>query len=108
MISKQNRVNKGLFDKIFKEGAFIHSPIFMFKYIKTPGNKGLFSFVAPKTVAKSAVKRNSLRRKGYNSLRNIGIIDGVSGVFFYKKGTSLSTLPEINESIASTLKNLNK
>jgi ribonuclease P protein component len=104
MISKKNRVNKGLFDKIFKEGAFIHSPIFMFKYVKNPGNKGIFSFVVPKTVAKTAVKRNSLRRKGYNTLKNIGIIDGISGVFFYKKGTSLSSLPEIRESVTMILK----
>lgn len=103
MISKQNRVNKGLFDKIFKEGAFIHSPIFMFKYVKNLENKGFFSFVVPKTVAKSAVKRNALRRKGYNSLRNIGILKGVSGVFFYKKGTSGATLPEINGSIEEIL-----
>lgn len=106
MISKKNRVNKALFDKIFKEGAFIHSPIFMLKYIKTPGNKGLFSFVAPKTVAKSAVRRNSLRRKGYNTLKNIGILDGISGVFFYKKGTSGANIDEIKESIALIFKNI--
>ncbi|MCC6323580.1 ribonuclease P protein component [Candidatus Nomurabacteria bacterium] len=106
MISKKNRINKGLFDKIFKEGKFIHSPIFMFKYTKTLGNKGFYSFVAPKTVAKSAVKRNSLRRKGYNTLRNIGILDGISGIFFYKKGSSGANLKEIKESIELVLRNI--
>lgn len=106
MISKQNRVNKGLFDKIFKEGSFIHSPVFMFKYVKNPENKGLFSFVVPKTVAKQAIKRNYLRRKGYNVLRNIGIIDGISGVFFYKKGTSQASNEEINNSIKAVFKNI--
>lgn len=106
MISKKNRVNKDLFNKIFKEGSIIHSPIFLFKYIKNLENKGLYSFVVPKTVAKSAVKRNSLRRKGYNSLRNIGIIGGISGIFFYKKGTSGVLTTEIKESIELTLKKI--
>lgn len=106
MISKKHRVNKDLFDKIFKQGVMIHSPIFMFKYIKSLENKGLFAFVAPKTVAKSAVKRNSLRRKGYNSLRNIGILTGISGVFFYKKGSEGANSKEIKESIELILKNI--
>ena len=106
MISKKNRVNKDLFNKIFKEGSIIHSPIFLFKYTKNLENKGLYSFVVPKTVAKSAVKRNSLRRKGYNSLRNIGIIGGISGIFFYKKGTSGVLTTEIKESIELTLKKI--
>ncbi|MDQ5971563.1 MAG: ribonuclease protein component [Patescibacteria group bacterium] len=106
MISKKNRVNKDLFNKIFKEGSIIHSPIFLFKYIKNLENKGLYSFVVPKTVAKSAVKRNSLRRKGYNSLRNIGIIGGISGIFFYKKGTSGVLTTEIKESIELSLKKI--
>jgi len=74
VISKKHRVNKGLFDEIFKQGKVIHSPIFLFKFIKNLENKGFFSFVVPKTVAKSAVKRNALRRKGYNTLKNIGIL----------------------------------
>ncbi len=106
MISKKHRVNKALFDQIFKGGSVVHSPIFMFKYLKNLENKGFYSFVVPKTVAKSAVKRNSLRRKGYNMLRNIGILGGVSGVFFYKKGTSGAQTQEIKESIELILKNI--
>jgi ribonuclease P protein component len=106
MISKKHRVNKGLFDKIFKEGKIIHTPIFMFKYVKNLENKGFYAFAAPKTVAKTAVKRNSLRRKGYNVLRVTGIPTGFSGVFFYKKGTSDSDLSKIKESINYILGNL--
>jgi ribonuclease P protein component len=105
MISKKYRVNKALFDQIFKQGTMIHSPIFTFKCLKNLENKGFYAFVVPKTVAKSAVKRNTLRRKGYNALRGIGTKNGVSGVFLYKKGTAQASLTEIKESIELILKN---
>ncbi len=106
MISKKHRVNKGLFDQIFKQGQIIHAPIYVFKYLKNLENKGFYAFVVPKTVAKSAVKRNALRRKGYTHLREIGIKSGISGVFFYKKGTSTAKTQEIKESIDLVLKNI--
>lgn len=98
MISKKRRLNKDLFNKVFKQGSMIHSPVFVFKFIKNPENKGLFSFVAPKSVAKTAVKRNSLRRKGYNYLKNIDN-PHVFGVFMYKKGTKDASLDEIRNSV---------
>ena len=44
----------------------------------------MYAFVAPKKIAKTATKRNSLRRKGYNIIRNYELRP-LSGVFFYKK-----------------------
>ncbi len=69
MLPKKNRVDKKGIDLVFKEGRFINSPLFTFKFILN--NKFLesrISFIVPKSIAKLAVERNSLRRKGYLAL----------------------------------------
>ncbi len=65
MLSKKNRVNKKLVDKIFKEGRFINSPNLTLKFIKDEYTTPRISFIAPKTASKKAVDRNLLRRRGY-------------------------------------------
>lgn len=108
MLSKQNRISKNDFNIIFKNGKTILSPIFVFKYQKNLENQGRFSFVVPKTVVKSAVKRNSLRRKGFNSLKNKGF-PAISGIFIYKKGVDKDTpISEIRENIRIILEKIIK
>lgn len=87
MLHKKNRVDTKEVDKIFKEGKFIVSSSFTFKYFKI-SNKGVkISVIAPKSIAKLAVKRNLLRRRGYTVLSRY--IDqfplGIIGVFVFKK-----------------------
>ena len=65
MLPKQNRVNKKLVDKIFKEGRFVNSPILTLKYVKDGLSAPRICFITPKTVSKKAVDRNLLRRRGY-------------------------------------------
>lgn len=89
MIPKQNRIDKKGFNLVFQEGLVLNSPIFVFKFKKSLDNKGHFSFVVPKTIVKSAVKRNSLRRKGYNVLKNKDF-PAITGIFIYKKGINPS------------------
>lgn len=95
MLLKKNRADKKDIDKIFKacppngrEGRFLNSPSLTFKFILVKDQKEpKISFIAPKNIAKLAVKRNSLRRKGYSVLRRH--IDKVPrpvvGVFVFKK-----------------------
>ncbi len=86
MLSKKNRVSSKDVDLIFKSGKFISSPTFNFKFIKTPSNQWKISFIAPKSVAKSAVRRNLLRRLGYSVLKKINQSPfGIIGVFLFKK-----------------------
>ena len=87
MLPKKNRVIKKEVDLIFKQGRFITSPNLTFKYVKNQNQGVKISFIAPKSVAKLAVKRNLLRRRGYSALEKyinqfpLGII----GVFIFKK-----------------------
>lgn len=87
MLPKKNRVDKKGVDLIFKKGDFIASPSFTFKFIKTSVSKKQISFIAPKSIAKLAVKRNSLRRKGYIALKKHlnQFPFGILGVFVFKK-----------------------
>ena len=87
MLPKKNRVNTKEVEEIFKKGRFLNSPNLTFKFIKTNENGIRISFIAPKSVAKLAVKRNLLRRKGYSVLQRC-INDfpvGITGVFVFKK-----------------------
>ncbi|MEI8270808.1 MAG: ribonuclease P protein component, partial [bacterium] len=64
MLSKKNRVNKKLIDKIFKEGRFVNSPNLTLKFIKEESLYPKIAFISPKTASKKAVDRNLLRRRG--------------------------------------------
>ena len=87
MLPKKNRVVTGEVDAIFKEGKFLTSSNLTFKYLKNNNKEIKISFIAPKNVARLAVRRNLLRRRGYTALKNY-INDfplGVIGVFIFKK-----------------------
>jgi ribonuclease P protein component len=86
MLPRKNRVNKKEVDLIFKQGRFINFPNLTFKYILTSKNLKKISFIAPKSVAKLAVKRNFLRRRGYNVLGKYikQFPSGILGVFVFK------------------------
>jgi len=88
MLPKKNRADRKMVEKIFKEGKFFVSPSLTFKFIKE--NKQTnphVSFIAPKSVAKLAVKRNLLRRRGYSVLNKYikHFPFEVCGVFVFKK-----------------------
>lgn len=102
MLSKNNRVNKALFNDIMKNGVVIHSPVFLFRYVKSFENKANFAFVVPKAVARGAILRNKKRRQGYNSLKK-HMIQGFSGIFFYKKGSGDATFTQIEDSVKSII-----
>ena len=65
-----------------EKGSIISGSFFLLRYLiqDTPQ----VAFVVPKKVAKSAVKRNSLRRKGYNIIYKYNINKNIA-IFFYKK-----------------------
>ena len=87
MLPKKNRMNKKGIDLIFKEGKSVFSPNLTFKFLITKLLVPRISFIAPKAVAKLAVKRNLLRRCGYSALKkHISRFPlGITGVFIFKK-----------------------
>ncbi len=88
MLRSENRIGKKEVDMLFKQSRFLNSPNLTFKFIidkKSPNTR--ISFVAPKSVAKLAVKRNSLRRRGYTMLKKhlTNFPAGLMGVFLFRK-----------------------
>ncbi|MDP2788710.1 MAG: ribonuclease P protein component [bacterium] len=88
MLPKNYRVDKKQVGRVFQVGKFINSSSLSFKFIlNKDSNARRISFIAPKSVAKLAVERNTLRRLGYNALKKdiTKFPAGLVGVFIFKK-----------------------
>lgn len=92
MQSKKNRNSTKALEQIFKSGKFLNSNNLTFKFLKSEGQH--VSFVAPKAIAKTAAKRNTLRRRGYAALRKhwADLPSGIAGVFVFKKELNFNDL----------------
>jgi ribonuclease P protein component len=120
MLPKRNRADKKQIKQIFKEGRFLNTPNLTFKYIKREShpsialgdeinnlNDAQISFIAPKNIAKLAVKRNLLRRQGYFVLKKYisQFPSFVIGVFVYKKIPN--SILEIENEIKTIINKIN-
>lgn len=87
MLPKKNRTDKKTVNNIFKQGKFLNSPYFTFKFIKSPDVHRKISFIVPKSLSKLATRRNALRRKGYEAVKSHlpSLPRGIAGVFIFKK-----------------------
>ena len=100
MLPKSKRVNKALFDEVFKKGSVSNGSFFSLRSTRSSDGTHI-AFVAPKTVAKTAVKRNALRRKGYNSLPKE--LPAINGLFFFKKNALSATKENLKNDIKKLL-----
>ncbi|KKQ06331.1 MAG: Ribonuclease P protein component [Candidatus Nomurabacteria bacterium GW2011_GWC2_41_8] len=87
MLPKKNRADKKAVEKIFKTGRILSSLNLTFRFINTNSKEIRISFIAPKSIARLAVKRNLLRRRGYSILnKHINKFPvGLLGVFVFRK-----------------------
>ena len=104
MLSKKNRLNKQQYNKVFKLGKTVNTPLFMMKYIKNPKNKR-FSVVVPKKVIKEAYKRNALRRFIYNLIReHFDSIDDGEYILILKKTYNSESQEKLKDIVLEYLK----
>ena len=91
MLPKKKRAEKKAVEKIFKHGKFITSPSLTFKFVLSQATTPRLSFIVPKKVAKKAVERNLLRRRGYIALEKYfnKFPAGLLGVFLFRKNEKL-------------------
>ncbi len=118
MLPKKNRADRKLVNKIFKaclpngrEGRFLNSPNLTFKFLQNKAGLTQISFVCPKSIAKRAVDRNLLRRRGYSALKSYLPLFpvGLKGVFvFNKKGLKENTILILDNEIKNILKKISK
>lgn len=88
---------------IMDKGSIVYGSFFVLRYIKQDSPQ--YAFVVSKKIARLAVKRNYLRRKGYNIMRKFNI-KSHAGLFFYKKEALKATDIEINKDIEILLKKI--
>lgn len=84
-----------------EKGSIVSGSFFLLRYIKQDNPQ--YAFVAPKKIAKTAVKRNYLRRKGYNMLRLYGLKSG-AGIFFYKKEALSASTQDLRKDLDLVIK----
>lgn len=79
---------------MFASGQFINSSSLTLKFIKKESAAPRISFIVPKNVAKSAVTRNDLRRRGYSVIKKYlnSLPHGFVGAFVFKKTLTLDEL----------------
>ena len=104
MIAKKNRIDCRAIEKIWASGKVLHSLDLSFRFILSSAPlPPRISFVAPKSVAKLAVRRNKLRRLGYTAARKYipGLPAGLLGAFIFKKYQD--SAPELENEIKTIL-----
>lgn len=118
MLLKKNRANRKDLEEVFKKSLFLRSSGFNFRYRLHPApfsvsveekkNTFKLSFVVPKSICKSAVKRNSFRRKGYRILKkNIDNLNKpVVGAFVFNKDGLSKTTQELENDIKNILQKI--
>lgn len=106
MLSKEKRIPRVLFSSILTNGRSFHLPIISIKVLENKDENSRFSFVVSKSVSKSAVKRNLIKRRGYSIIQKHlkNIKSGYLYVFFIKKGVEKSKFAEFEEEIVEILK----
>ncbi len=68
MLPKQKRLSGRDITNLFKGGKTTGTPFFVARYAKEGDKTVRCAVIAPKTIAKTAVMRTSLRRKWYASI----------------------------------------
>lgn len=109
MLSKKYKIKKTAFFEIISKGKLFHSPHFTLRVLrakKEEHDNPLFSFIVSSKVARSAVDRNKLKRRGYAIVRkNLKKIQPQQlYAFFLKKGAVQLSFNNMEKEIIFLLK----
>ncbi len=87
MLPKNTRLNKNDIEILFKKSFFANSNNLTLKFLNNHSDFPKIAFITPKNVSKLAVKRNSLRRKGYSVIKKYlkSLPKGFLGAFVFGK-----------------------
>ena len=107
MLPKNRRINTTLFAEVLKNGrSFYSKNISLSVFHKIGLYNTRFAFVVSKKVAKRAVDRNLLRRRGYSAL--LDVVDNTkpsfANIIFLKKGSESLKFKDFKEEIIELLK----
>ena len=106
MLPSKKRIHKSHFEEVFKKGTFYPGRSVNLILLNSPditGKTSKFAFSVSKKIAKNAVSRNLIRRRGFSVVKNIinNIKPGFLGVFVIKKTQTKLTFEILKEDIES-------
>jgi ribonuclease P protein component len=109
MALKRRRISKKLFDQVLRGGNVLHSPHFTFRFLKNEENCYTIGVVASKKVARKAVGRNKLKRRGYEATYRLQdqIKSSFIGILFVKKGLDEIPFQDVVVELETVLKKAN-
>lgn len=91
MLSKRQRLSTAAFKEVFKAGRRLHTPYFQVVYLKSTDFHA--SVVVGKKVAKTAVRRNRLRRQVYGVLSRAHLSAALPLTLILIAKPALATVP---------------
>jgi ribonuclease P protein component len=97
MLPKTERLTTKELDILFKEGKQRNFPLFLVTYIPAP--RFALSALTSKKVFPTAVERNSIRRKVYNSIKYVEIRPKASIALVCNKKITQATPIELHAAI---------
>ena len=106
MLSRKERLSREEFNRFFSLGKRVHSEAFTLVY--SPHNKFHASVVVSKKIAQHAVKRNKMRRRIYDILRNYHKLHKNTGVYIFltKNGIQTKKYIELKNEVTKQLKTI--
>ncbi|TSD03170.1 MAG: hypothetical protein Athens071416_231 [Parcubacteria group bacterium Athens0714_16] len=105
MSPSKNRVDKKLFEEVFKKGKILKGKYFLLRFFRIGKDQKKFTFVVPSSVLKSAAKRNLFKRRGKYvlNLNKNKINSGIAMIFIFNKDSLKAKFEEIKEDILSLI-----
>lgn len=105
MLSKRHRISKEAFKTIGNQGVTLHSPLFSVKISFPKDATTKATFVVSAKVSPKAVVRNRLRRRGYETIRELlPALTPMQFIFFLKKEAVTAQSAEFRKQIEAILK----
>ena len=104
MLSRKRKIKRSLFSCLKNGKSFYSKNLSLRTYSckEKTKNETKFSFVVSKKVSNSATARNLLKRRGYNSIKDIK--NGFVCIFYFKKTATVLSSNDLNKEILGLLK----
>jgi ribonuclease P protein component len=104
MFPRSSRLERNHFEAVLKEGKAFHTAHFSLRIAEKKGlDKGLFSVVVPKAVAKNAVVRNKVKRRVRALLKECIPSSPLLTAIFVKKGATALSIDEYRSELSQLM-----
>jgi ribonuclease P protein component len=108
MLPRQSRLPRAAFAELLTSRSFFNTPNFTLRIGKAEGDSPRVAVSVSKKVSKSAVVRNTIRRRVYSALPPLGSVKPGSYLLMAKSGAAKIKGENLSREIALLLKSSSK